>query len=415
MTLLSNRAQQIEPFHVMTLVARAQAMRAQGQPVIQLAVGEWDEPTPSVISDAGQRAIAQQDMRYSPAIGNPELRQALANYYAAELNQTVRSSQIAITSGASAALQLAFLAVADAGDSVMHVEPGYPCNHQIASLLGLSNITTQAATPAEFAPSLDRIKAAWQPNTRALVLASPANPTGQGLRIDQLTALADWLAEQGAWLIVDEIYHGLMFDRANAISTALQLPPVLRDQLIVVNSFSKTFAMTGWRLGWMVMPAAIVPAVDKMAQNLFLAPSTLAQAAALGAFNQSSDGPNATESPVQYSLKPSIKRTIDNRVQTMQSRVAFVIEKLKALGFGVTHQPEGAFYVFVDAQPITQRKNSASWCELLLGKTGVAVAPGIDFGTSYASWIRIAVTADISVLGQAFERIADFINADQAL
>lgn len=389
---ISSRANRVSSFQVMRIVAQAQLMQAKGQDVIQLAVGELDEVTPAIISEAGREALAQQHTRYTSAIGMPALRQALAHYYQSH-KIAVQAEHIAVTSGASAALQLALLLACDVGEHVMVMAPGYPCNTAIAELLGLHVVVCETEAEYGFQPQLADVQASWQSNIKAVLLASPANPTGTVLAKDALQAIATWVEQQGAWLIVDEIYHGMLHDNdTTQPSSALAMPEctIGSGRLLVLNSFSKTFAMTGWRLGWLVAPAEVMPPIERMAQNLFLAPSTPAQHAALQAF------------------QPEVLQTVARRRMQLKGRIAYVATALQELGFVVPTQPQGAFYVFADAQHVTD--DAQAWCETLLAHTGVALTPGGDFGRCYHTWIRLAVTADLNQLRVAMARIRAFLN-----
>lgn len=404
---VSKRASHVAPFQVMSIVAQAQAMQMQSnessQSIIQLAVGESDEPTPNAIANAGVNAIQQQMTRYSPALGLSSLREAIADYY---FPIDIQYQQVGITMGASAALQLALLATADVGDSMVYCDPGYPCNQQVAHLLGIESKVCDTQIGV-FQPTLAEVQQAWQANTRVLLLASPANPSGAAMDVATLESIVAWVAEQGGWVVVDEIYHGLILssstnsEKVIQHSTALQLSTELLQHVVVVNSFSKTFGMTGWRLGWMVAPQSLIQVVERMAQNLFLAPPTIAQHAAMAAFEQQGDGVS------RFKLTDTFHHAIHNRLTEMTLRHQVIQNNLHRLGFLLHHQSPCHFYVFADARNFTD--NATQWCQQVLLETGVAIAPGIDFGAHYAGWIRIAATAAVDVLQDAFDRIEKFI------
>lgn len=405
--MLSKRATSVRPFQVMNIVEQARQLEAAGHSVIQLGVGEQAIETPAAIAAAGVEAIHTGQTRYTPALGTVALREAVANYY--QTNQfMVSRDQVAITAGASAALQLAMAAVTDVNEAVMVISPGYPCNVEIARMLGNQIVVCDTDETTGFVPSLQAIQNSWRANVRALLLASPANPTGAVLSLSELQAIADWVVAQDAWLIVDEIYHCQLFpsesnqsnpsrqtvgvDPCSRPSTALALSATVRERLIVINSFSKTFAMTGWRLGWCVASAEVISAMQRLAQNLFLAPSTIAQAAAMQAFNDES------------------LQLVDKQRLRLAANVSWLVDALRECGFIVPCAPQGAFYVFADASHLT--KNATHLCAELLEATHVAICPGVDFVlheepqfSRYKNWVRIAATVEIDLLITAIDRI----------
>ena len=385
-TAMSVRAAQVEPFHVMAILARARELEAQGCNIIHLEVGESDFSTLPAILDAGGQALAAGLTHYTPASGLPALRRAIAAWYQCRFACEVSPERVIVTPGASGALQLALLLLHDAGDSVLLPDPGYPCNANIARLLSIDVRAVPVGADSGFQLSAEHIAANWQASTRSAMVASPSNPAGTRIGRPVMQGLLEAVAARGGRLIVDEIYQGLVYGAAD--ETALSLS----DQCFVINSFSKYFGMTGWRLGWMVVPEGYAEAAGRMAQNLFLAPSTVAQHAALVA------------------LQTDIGIELDARRDIFRQRRDFLLPRLEALGFSVPCRPDGAFYVYADCSAFTD--DSEAWCHALLETAGVAITPGRDFGRHRAEkYCRFAYTRPREQLEQACERIAAFIAA----
>ncbi|SRR5690625_2784363 len=378
------RCERIAPFYVMSLVRQAEELAAQGVDVIHLGIGEPDFPTPEAVITAGQAALAAGQTRYTSALGLPSLRQAIAQYYKTHLHVAVPWQRIVLTPGGSGALQLALAALVGPGDGVLVTDPGYPCNRHFVELVSAEPQPLLRKKDKGWAITLADVQAAWQPNTRGLVMASPDNPTGALLDPQAVAAIAQWVEAQGGFLIMDEIYQGLSVNEPwSALSAA--------DHVIIVNSFSKYFGMTGWRLGWLVVPEVMLDDVERMAQNFFLAPPTLSQYAALAAFSE-----------------PVLKE-LEERRHTLLARRAYLLEAMATLGWQVTGAPEGAFYLYIDISSTTE--DSFAFCEQLLQATGVALTPGVDFGAAHHPhhFIRIAYTVPQARLEEAVERIQQFL------
>ena len=327
-TFPASRLADIAPFHVMELMARARALEAEGRDIIHMEVGEPDFPTPEPIIAAAQAHIATGRVFYTSALGLPELRHAIAAFYATRYGIGVPSSRIVVTAGASAALLLAMACLAEPGGEWLLTDPGYPCNrHFVRSFEGVP-VGIPVHAENNFQPTLADLEGHWGERTTGALLASPANPTGTLLADDALAAIAGFVRQKQGLLIVDEIYHGLTYERE--ASTALQFG----DDIFVVQSFSKYFNMTGWRLGWLVIPERFTRAIEKLAQNLFIAPSTPAQHAALAAF------------------EPATLGILEARRQEFRRRRDFLAPALEALGFRVAARPEGAFYVYADCREL---------------------------------------------------------------
>ncbi|MBS0002186.1 MAG: aminotransferase class I/II-fold pyridoxal phosphate-dependent enzyme [Thioalkalivibrio sp.] len=377
---VSQRAAAMEPFRVMQVLARAQALEAPGRDVIHLEVGEPDFPTPEPIVAAATRAMAAGMVRYTPAHGTSALRKAIAGDYLRLYGLRVDPERVVVTSGASAAILLALAAGTDAGDAVLLPDPGYACNRQFVTALGGQPVPVPVPAQSGFQPTATQIAAAWRPGTRAVMLASPANPTGTLLPEAELTAIAEVVRERNGMLIMDEIYGRLIFDRPPV--TALSTVP----DAIIVNSFSKYYAMTGWRLGWMVVPEDWIEPVRRLAQNLFVAPPTVAQTAALAAFE------SGTETLLQA------------RVRELQARRDFLLAALPGLGLELHARPEGAFYIYADSR--AHGSDSEALCARILDEAGVALTPGTDFSPgSGRDHIRIAYTQPRERLEEAVARL----------
>lgn len=379
----ASRNERIAPFHVMALLGRAQALQAAGHDVIHLEVGEPDFPTPAPIVEAGQRALSAGLTRYTPATGLPALRQAIADYYQQRFAVSLSPERIIVTPGASGALQLALALLVDPGDGVLLSDPGYPCNRHFVELVnGIPQILPLAGDARVTAGN---VRQHWQANTVCTLLASPDNPTGAVLPAAECAAIATAVAELGGSLIVDEIYQGLVYDQP--VHTVLSEAP----DALVLNSFSKYFGMTGWRLGWMVAPQEHVAALERMAQNFFIAPPTMSQHAALAAF------------------LPETRIELDRRRDVLNARRKLLLAALPELGLRVIGEPQGAFYIYLDVSAITD--NSFTFCEQLLEQEFVALTPGADFGSVHGpeKCLRIAYTTDEARLTEALERLRRFI------
>ncbi len=377
----------IEPFHVMDILARARRMDAQGQDVVHMEVGEPDFSTPEPIVTAGIRALQEGRTHYTAATGLPALREAISAYYADRFGVQVDPGRIVITPGASGALQLVLAALVDPGDKVLMPDPGYPCNRHMVRLFEGEAVSLGVKASQDFSLANDQVIRNWDSRTRALMVATPANPTGRLMELKQLEQLYNAvLAPDGAF-IVDEIYQGLVYE--HAVETALSLG---EDNLFVVNSFSKFFGMTGWRLGWVVAPKDYVPALDRLAQNLFLAAPTPAQHAALAAF------------------QPETLDILERRRQIFQQRRDYLYEALTDLGLRMGGKPEGAFYLYADVSRFS--KDSFDFCRRLLELARVAITPGRDFGSYRAEkYVRFAYTTGMDRLRLGVERLRAFLTS----
>ncbi len=383
-TVLTRRAAEIRPFYVMDLLARARQLEAEGRSVLHLEVGEPDFPTAQPIIDAGIKALRQLKTHYTPALGLPELRQSIADYYRKKFSIGIDPRRVIVTPGASGALQLALSVLVDTGDNVLLADPGYPCNRNMVRLLGADANVVPVSAETRFQMLASHISEYWNEYSVAAMLATPSNPTGTMIQQHELTDLIEAVSAERGRLIVDEIYQGLVY--ADEDLTALSFS----DDVFVINSFSKYFGMTGWRLGWMVVPDEYVDAIDRVAQNLFLAASTPAQYAALAAFEQDTI------------------EILDRRVEKFRERRDYLLPVLRETGFNIPVEPVGAFYIYADCSAITQ--DSFAWTRSLLEDEAVALTPGIDFGENGASThVRFAYTRPVDQLERACCRIARYI------
>ncbi|XZG71174.1 pyridoxal phosphate-dependent aminotransferase [Chitinibacteraceae bacterium HSL-7] len=382
------RLNQIEPFHVMRLLAEAKAMEAQGHDVIHLEVGEPDFATPPAIVKAGMAALAHGHTRYTAAAGLPQLREAIAGFYAERFGVHIDPRRIFITPGASGALQLVLSLLVDHGDEVLLTDPGYPCNRHLVTLLGGAAVNVPVGAQQRFQLTPADIAAHATPRSVAALVASPSNPTGTVLEPAEIAALDQACRTRGMALIVDEIYQGLVYERPH--ETALAVAP----DAFVINSFSKFFQMTGWRLGWLVAPEWAIADLDKLAQNLFLAAPTPAQHAALAAFT------------------PETLNLLEERRQTLDERRRLLCKETTDRGLTLPVEPQGAFYLWLDCSRYTD--DTQNLAEELLQSHKLALTPGSDFGENHG-FIRIAYTQPTNRLIEASERLSQYLYKKQTI
>ncbi len=387
--MYADRLQEIAPFRVMELMERAKELESRGKRVVHFEVGEPDFATaPSVIA-AGQRALADGHTKYTQALGLPELRARIADYYLDNAGIRIASERVVVTSGASGGLLLLCGLLLNADDELLMSDPGYPCNEVFARLTGAKPVKVAADAASGFQISCAAVQAAWTPRTRGLLLASPANPTGVMISAAHLRDLLALCQGNQGVVILDEIYQGLVYDDQPDGSdlagyrTGLQLS----SEIFILNSFSKYFGMTGWRLGWMVMPEDAVRAVTPLAQNLFISPSSIAQHAALAAF------------------EPEAMVVHEQRRKTFQQRRDLLARGLQALGLHIPVLPAGAFYLYVDVS--STGLSSTEFCWRLIDEYHVAATPGSDFGAAEADrYVRFAYTTGEEDIALGLERLA---------
>ncbi|HCT24953.1 MAG TPA: pyridoxal phosphate-dependent aminotransferase [Stenotrophomonas sp.] len=377
----SRRSHEIAPFHVMSLLARAQALEQAGHDVIHLEIGEPDFTTAEPVVRAGQAALAAGHTRYTAARGLPALRQAISGFYRSHYGLDIDPERILVTPGGSGALLLASSLLVDPGRHWLLADPGYPCNRHFLRLVegGAQLVPVGPETAYQLTPSL--VEQHWNADSVGALVASPANPTGTVLSADELAALSKALHARGGHLVVDEIYHGLTY--------GLDAPSVLQvdDSAFVLNSFSKYFGMTGWRLGWLVAPPAAVPDLEKLAQNLYISASSIAQHAALACFSEES------------------MAIFEQRREAFRQRRDFLLPALRELGFRIEVEPQGAFYLYADVSAFTD--DAQAFCAHFLETEHVAFTPGLDFGFHRANQhVRLAYTQEVPRLQEAVARIA---------
>jgi aspartate/methionine/tyrosine aminotransferase len=378
------RMRAIAPFHVVEILTRAKALEGQGRSIVHMEIGEPDFDTPAPVLDAAQRALTEQPMHYTQALGIPELRAAIAEFYRTRYGIAVEPERVIVTCGSSAALLLALGVLVDPGARVLLSDPGYPANRHFVRALDGEPIGIPVAPQSAYQLSADDILANWDAQTVAALIASPSNPTGTLISHERLAAIHGIVSSRGGTLLVDEIYHGLTY--SGTPRTALEIA----DDIVVINSFSKYFSMTGWRIGWLVAPLAMVRAIECLAQNLFISPPTLAQHAALAAF------------------APKTIAILEQRREAFRERRDFLIPRLRGLGFEISAVPEGAFYVYASCRKLAS--DSFEFCRQLLEQAGVAITPGIDFGQYRAKeHLRFAYTTSIEQLGAGIARIEGFL------
>ena len=385
----SARIEGVAAFRVMGLLEQAQAREAAGHDVIHLEIGEPDFPTPAPVIAAGQQALASGQTRYTPAAGLPALRAAIAGHYAEHFGARVDPSRIVVTPGASGALLLASQLLAQRGDRVLMADPTYPCNRHFMALAEATVDTVPVGPDNGWQLDAELIDAHWRDETRLAMLATPSNPTGHTLDATRLSAVIDTVRARGGTLLVDEIYQGLTYD-VEPVSAA-----ALSPEAFVVNSFSKYFGMTGWRLGWLVAPEAAVEPLTRLAQNVFLAAPTPSQHAALAAFG------------------PECRDELERRRQELHQRRDVLLAGLARLGLAPAQPPQGAFYVWLDVSAYT--RDSQAFCQRLLEEENVAITPGIDFAVrSGEHHVRIAFTNETARLEEALVRLERFLARQSA-
>src|SRR3954469_4116453 len=383
-TPTARRVDEIEPFEVMDVLSRAHALEAAGRHVIHMEIGEPDFTAPAPVVEAGVRAMRDGKTAYTATLGLPALREAIAFHDENRFHKKIAASRIAITAGASGGLLTAAGLYVDAGDEILVPDPGYPAyRHFVRAFEGVAK-TLPVSAQTNFQPTLDMVRGAWGPKTKGLLLGSPSNPTGTLIDQKELNGIATFIAERGGVLLVDEIYQGLVYGEEPRFSpyTALGLP----GEVVIVNSFSKYFCMTGWRLGWVVLPPRAVRAFEKLGQHLFISAPTAAQHAAVAAFSQDSIS------------------ILEERRREFGRRRDFLVPELRKAGLSVPAEPHGAFYVYADCG-----RDSKAFTRDLLESEGVAATPGADFGANQTQrYVRFAYTRSMADIEEAARGIARF-------
>ncbi len=378
------RVHEVAPFHVMEVQTAARALEAAGRSIVHLEIGEPDFPTPEPVLAAAQAAIAGGAIYYTSALGLPELRRAIAAYYAERYRVPITPERIVVTAGSSAALLLTMALLVDRDQQILLSDPGYPCNRHFVRTLEGEPVGIPVGPETSYQLSASLIEAHWTERTRGALIASPSNPTGTTVAWEEMGRIARTVAARGGALIVDEIYLGLSY--AGEAKTALGLS----DEIFVISSFSKYFNMTGWRLGWLVAPERHVRDIEKLAQNLYISPSTPAQRAALACFT------------------PQTLSVLETRRGEFMARRDFLVPALRELGFGIPVTPSGGFFVYADCTRFGM--DSERFALEALHATGVAFTPGIDFGRHRPErHVRIAYTVGRPLLEEAVRRLAAWL------
>jgi aspartate/methionine/tyrosine aminotransferase len=387
---ISSRAERIEPFYVMEVAKAASQLAAQvahtDRPMIFLNIGEPDFTAPPLVQEAAARAIRDGATQYTHATGLASLRERISGWYSQRFGVEVPPRRIVVTAGASAALQLACLALIEAGDEILMPDPSYPCNRHFVSAADGRAVLVPTTAAERFQLSAAKVQEHWSAKTRGVLLASPSNPTGTSIHPDELRRIHSFVSGNGGVTLLDEIYLGLSYDETYG-HTGLALD----DQVISINSFSKYFNMTGWRLGWMVVPDALVRVIERLAQNLFICPSTVAQHAALACFEAAS--------LAEYELR---------RAQ-FRARRDWFIPRLTAMGFAVPVSPDGAFYAWADGSQLFERlgvQDSWDFAFEVMKRAHVAVTPGRDFGSAQTRhFVRFSTANSMAQLHEAADRL----------
>jgi aspartate/methionine/tyrosine aminotransferase len=387
---IASRAEKIEPFYVMEVAKAAselgRAVADTDAPMVFLNIGEPDFTAPPLVQEAATRAVHQGHTQYTQATGLGPLRERISAWYTSRFGVQVPARRIVVTAGASAALHLACMALIEAGDEILMPDPSYPCNRHFVSAAEGKAVLIPTTAAERFQLSADKVQAAWGERTRGVLLASPSNPTGTSIHPDELRRIHQVVQSHGGITMVDEIYLPLSYD-AQFGQTALALD----EHIISINSFSKYFNMTGWRLGWMVVPDALVPVIERLAQNLFICPSTIAQHAALACF------------------EPESIALYEQRRTEFQARRDYFIPELNAMGLTVPVMPDGAFYAWADCSAACQKlgvKDSWDFAYEVMNRAHVAVTPGRDFGTAQtANFVRFSTASSLEQLQIAVARL----------
>lgn len=381
---LAARTARIEPFRVMELVKRARELEHAGRSIIHLSIGEPDFTAAPPVVAALRRSVDAGATGYTAALGLHPLREAIARHAGEAHDVDVDPARVVVTAGASAALLLACCALVDPGAQVLMADPCYPCNRHFVSAFDGVPVTIPVGAESRFQLDADTVAAHWTDAVRGVLLATPSNPTGTSIDFDELARLVEVARARGGFTLVDEIYLDLSYGRRPKSAVALG------SDVLVAGSFSKFFHMTGWRLGWLVVPPALVATFEKLAQNLFICPSALAQHAALACF------------------EPEAMAIYRQRRDEFRARRDFIVPAMRELGFAIPVEPDGAFYVWLDCSAHTA--DSAAFASRMLEEAGVAMVPGEDFGHHQPQrWLRLSYATSMSHLQEAVQRLRGWL------
>lgn len=384
MSRLADRTDRTVPFYAVEVFKQAQALCAQGHDVISLGIGEPDFTAPTQVVETLERAARAGLSGYTPPAGIPALRDALAHYYGTHFSAQIDPARVLVTSGASGALLLATMALVNPGDEVLMPDPSYPANQNFITAAGGQARLVPCSAENRYQLSAEDIETHWGPTTRGVLIASPSNPTGTSIARPALRRLIDAVRTRGGFIIMDEIYLGLYYDEAPQSSLTLD------DDIIIINSFSKYFHMTGWRLGWLIAPLAMMPAIEKLAASLAICAPALAQHAALTCF------------------APEVMRIYETRRLSFKTRRDYLLPEFERLGLHVPAAPDGAFYIFADIS--AHSDDSEVFAQRLLNIAHVAAVPGRDFGTAHArQTVRFSYATGLDRLREAVTRMEKFL------
>lgn len=385
---IAEQAKTLQPFRVMKILGEAKALELKGRDIIHMEIGEPDFESLVCVHTAVKEALDQGKTHYTPTLGLPELRQKLSEFYAHFYHAKVSNENIMLTPGSSSALQLALTSILNPGDKVLMSDPTYPCNRQFVQLLHGELIQVPVDTDSNYQLTLPHLKKHWQNGIKVVMVASPANPSGTVIEQDELVKMANFAATKNAYFIVDEIYQGLVYERS---AESILSHTDLANNVIVINSFSKFFNMTGWRLGWLVAPSHLMPVLERLGQNLFLSAPTPSQYGALRV------------------LESDALMQLEARRKIFERRRNTLFQTMKDAGIAPKIKPQGAFYLYWDVSDFTD--NSEQFCSRLLTETGVALTPGTDFGEHKANQhVRLAYTTPEDQLKKAVQKIRRFID-----
>src|SRR5579862_1197008 len=380
MPLGPSRRGLVPPFIAMDVLRAANAREAAGHSVIHLEVGQPGTPAPQAVLEAARAALAQDRIGYTDALGIPPLRESIARYYRAQYGIAVDPAEIVVTTGSSAAFQLAFIAAFEPGQRVALAAPGYPAYRNILSALGLEPVLIEVGENAHYQPNPELLAEAG--DIDGLIVASPANPTGTMIAAAELARLAAWCRDRGVRLVSDEIYHGITYE------SRAQTARAFGDDAVVINSFSKYYSMTGWRLGWMVVPPDLARSVECLAQNFYISPPALSQLAALPVFG--------------------CRAELDGHVARYRANRDLLLATLKGAGLSRFAPADGAFYLYVDVSSLT--RDSEAFCRRMLAETGIATTPGRDFDPLHGdNWLRLSFAGSTADIEEAAHRLAEWL------
>lgn len=377
---LARKVDRVSPFYAMELVKHAAELEAQGRDIVHLSLGEPDFTAIDAVVRALDATVRAGRTQYTAAVGLPELREAIAHFYETQYGASIDPARVIVTAGASGALMLAMTALLNEGDEVLMADPAYPCNRHFVTAAGGRARLVDTGPQERFQLAPDHVREHWGAHTRGVVIASPSNPTGTRIAPEALAELVREVRERNGFTIVDEIYLGLSYEGVRRSAATLG------DDVIIVNSFSKYFHMTGWRLGWLVVPPSLVGAFEKLMQNLVICASTLAQHAALGCFSDAA------------------LAEFEARREAFRQRRDYLLPEFERLGLHVPVKPDGAFYIYADVSAHAQ--DSSEFASRLLTQAGVCAVPGMDFGHAGAQrYIRFSYANSMAKLHEAVRRM----------